>query len=86
MDMNDRFIEDATMAFLRSYDAAVRETGNPQIAGMAATVVTSVFMDRQAQMIVNRNPLSVLMEAVADVKRKTEEKDAGNDEGGESDG
>lgn len=79
-------IEDATMVFLRSYDAAVGETGNPQIAGMAAAVVTSVFMDRQAQMIVNRNPLSVLMEAVADVKRKTEEKDAGNDEGGESDG
>lgn len=87
MDMNDRFIEDSTMAFLRSYDVAMRETRNPQIAGMASAVVTSAFMDRYEQRTESNKQLTALVKAVTDEKRRMqEEKDARSDKGGGSDG
>lgn len=97
MAMNENFIEDATMAFLQSYDVAMRETRNPQIAGMAAMVVTNVFMDKCTQMTVNDNQLAALAGSaknlvelvtneIRSMKEKQEKKDARSDEGGGSDG
>ena len=73
--MNENFIENATLVYLKAYDVAMKKVKNQQLAILAAMSVTNNYMtihNPEGKREVQTDPLSVLMNAVMDEKRKQE--------------
>ena len=73
--MNENFIENTTLVYLKAYDVAMKKVKNQQLAILAAMSVTNNYMtihNPERKREVQTDPLSVLMNAVMDEKRKQE--------------
>lgn len=67
--MNKYLIEDATLVYLQSFDFAMKETGNPQVASGAASSVTMLFM-MQEQSQYPAGQLGMILEKIIHERQK----------------
>lgn len=66
-------IEDSTMAYLHSYNVAMRETRNPNLATQVAmSVVMSLMIVMRPQEPKQMNPFEMIVAAMAQQQREAE--------------
>lgn len=82
--ISEDLIEDATLAYIKSYNTAMRETKNPEMAMQIASVVVMTLMQIVKTEKEEINPLVILTQAIQNQRDKKEEVDSlEGDEGSE---
>lgn len=73
--MNKEYVENLTMAYIYSYNAAMQEVKNPNFATqIAMSVIATINMGEQNREPV-QNPLKILLEHMAKVQEQEGEND-----------